>query len=119
MNLGHHLGSAIREQVRNPETARGYWHQLGQVTIERVRVVVEQLDPVRYESWQTQSDERTCPVCGALDGQVWREDEGFMPPVHDNCRCQRVYHHTEFRKRFIEQWKDVAVPRISWEWRTH
>lgn len=118
MNLGHTIGSTVREQVRETQSTRGYWHQLGQITIERVRTVVEALDPVRYEAWQTQEDERTCPICGQLDGHVWREGEGFSPPVHDNCRCERVYHHTEFRKRFIEQWQDITVPQFTWKWRT-
>ena len=121
MNLGHAIGVAIREQIREPSPSRsdavGYWHQLGQITYQRVRTVVEALDPVRYEKWHTQEDERTCPTCGQLDGQVWQEGEGFSPPVHDNCRCERLYHHTEFRKRLIEQWQDVAVPTFSWEWR--
>lgn len=117
MNLGHALGAAVREAVREPDHPRGYWHQIGSTTVERVRTMVQTLDPVRYEVWQTHADERTCPTCGALDSQVWPADDGFTPPIHDNCRCQRVYHHTEFRSRLIEQWQDVAVPRISWEWR--
>lgn len=122
MNLGHTIGTVVRDQVREATSARskslGVWHQVGQITIERVRTVVEELDPVRFEAWQTQEDERTCPICGQLDGQVWREGKGFSPPVHDNCRCERTYHHTEFRKRFVEQWQDVAVSRFGWEWRT-
>ena len=122
MNLGHQLGVAIRERVREPSPARsnaiGYWHQLGQLTYQRVRTVVEALDPVRYEMWHTQDDERTCPTCGQLNGRIWQEGEGFSPPVHDNCRCERVYHHTEFSRRLIEQWQDVAVPTFSWRWRT-
>lgn len=118
MNLGHTIGSAVLEQIRETHSPRGYWHQLGQITIERVRTVVEALDPVRYEVWRTQDDERTCPICGQLDGQIWPESEGFSPPAHDNCRCDRTYHHTEFRKRLIEQWQDIAIPHITWEWRT-
>lgn len=118
MNLGHIIGTHVREQIRQPESRAGTWHQIGQITMERVRTVVEELDPVRYEVWQTQNDERTCPICGQLDGVVWREGEGFSPPAHDNCRCQRLYHHTEFRKRFVEKWRDVAVPTFMWEWRT-
>ena len=122
MNLGHAIGTVVREQVREATSARadalGFWHQIGQITIERVRTVVEELDPVRHEIWHTQTDERTCPICGQLNGRIWPEGEGFSPPVHDHCRCQRTYHHTEFRKRLIEQWRDVAVSRFSWEWRT-
>ena len=119
MNLGHQLGSAVRDAVRDevqPPSRTGFWHEVGEVTIERVRTVVEALDPVRFEVWTTRDDERTCPICGQLDGTVWAEGEGFMPPVHDHCRCTRVYHHVEFRRRWVEEWRDVAATRITWEW---
>ena len=36
-------------------------------------------------------DERTCPVCGALDGKMFPVKEGRIgvnrPPMHPNCRC--------------------------------
>jgi hypothetical protein len=115
MNIGHQLGTAVREAVREHPPS-GFWHQIGEVTIERVRTVVEELDPVRHEVWETRDDERTCAICGQLDGLVWPGNEGFMPPLHDHCRCTRAYHHTEFRHRLIEQWRDVAVTRTSWEW---
>ena len=117
MNLGHVIGSHVRDAVREP-TRAGYWHEMGSITIRRVREVVERLDPVRYEAWVTRDDERTCPICGQLDGRIWQQGEGFVPPVHDHCRCTRTYHHTEFRTRLVEQWRDIAVPTISREWRS-
>ena len=117
MNLGHSIGSAVRETVRDA-TPNGAWHQLGSTAVVRVREVVERYDPIRHEVWITKDDERTCPICGLLNGRMWREGDGFVPPAHDHCRCVRQYHHTEFRKRFIEQWRDVAVPTVSWVWRT-
>ena len=115
MNLGHSIGSAVRDAVRE-QPARGFWHEVGSVSIERVRTVVERLDLIRYEAWETQDDERTCEICGPLDGTTWVAGEGFSPPIHDHCRCRREYHHTEFRRREIEAWRDIAVPRSSWEW---
>jgi SPP1 gp7 family putative phage head morphogenesis protein len=39
-------------------------------------------------------DERTCPVCGALDGQTFdvseRKAGSNYPPIHPNCRCTTV-----------------------------
>ena len=39
-------------------------------------------------------DERTCPVCGALDGKVFDRDDATVgvnyPPMHPNCRCTTV-----------------------------
>lgn len=123
MNLGHTIGTVVRDQVREATSARskslGVWHQVGQITIERVRTVVEELDPVRFEAWQTQTDERTCPICGQLHGVVWQEDEGFTPPVHDHCRCERVYHHLEFNRRTVEEWQQQLrwKTRTEWEWK--
>nr|WP_150959349.1 minor capsid protein [Aneurinibacillus sp. XH2] len=39
-------------------------------------------------------DERTCPICGGLDGHVFtfaeKETGVNIPPVHPNCRCTIV-----------------------------
>lgn len=35
-------------------------------------------------------DHRTCVVCGALDGKVFRVGEGPYPPFHTYCRCMRL-----------------------------
>ncbi|MCO5219558.1 MAG: phage head morphogenesis protein [Thermomicrobiales bacterium] len=90
MNLGQRLGAAVNAAV---PTRREPWREIG----ERVRVEVERLEPVVFEIWQTAADERTCPICGQLNGDIWKAGEGFSPPIHDHCRCQRVYHHTDFR----------------------
>lgn len=96
MNLGQILGAAARASVppRSSIVSR-----FGQAAGEQTREVLEALVSVRYEIWQTAEDERTCPICGQLSGEIWPEGEGFAPPLHDHCRCQRAYHHTEFRKR--------------------
>jgi hypothetical protein len=41
--------------------------------------------------WRTAEDERVCPECGPLDGQVWPEGEGPIPPLHNHCRCTREF----------------------------
>jgi SPP1 gp7 family putative phage head morphogenesis protein len=35
-------------------------------------------------------DTRTCPECGALDGNVYDLGVGLKPPIHWNCRCTTV-----------------------------
>lgn len=39
-------------------------------------------------------DERTCPVCGRLDGKIFDRDKAQVgvnyPPMHPNCRCTTV-----------------------------
>ncbi len=42
--------------------------------------------------WVTADDERTCPICGALDGRKVPMDAPFsngklLPPAHPSCRC--------------------------------
>lgn len=41
--------------------------------------------------WITEMDERTCDVCGPLDGEIFDVDGaqigGELPPVHPFCRC--------------------------------
>jgi len=37
--------------------------------------------------WMTMSDERTCPVCGLLDGRAFPVDKLSQGPAHPLCRC--------------------------------
>jgi hypothetical protein len=55
--------------------------------------------PVIWTRWVTREDERVCPECGPLDGLVWPEDNGPSTPLHNNCRCDRLYAFTTFRVR--------------------
>lgn len=53
------------------------------------------------KEWITADDERTCPVCGGMDGQVVdlhssfiSKADGqayFLPPAHPHCRCGVAY----------------------------
>jgi len=57
--------------------------------------------------------ERTCPICGALDGQVFNvsdKEEGVNYPVlHPNCRCTTVpYFEEDDIDRMFEQSSRVA-----------
>ncbi len=59
--------------------------------------------------WCTADDERTCEVCGALDGKSIEMDENFefstklpkshgttrVPPAHPHCRCTALYEEYE------------------------
>lgn len=46
-----------------------------------------------WEQWRTQFTEFTCARCAALDGALFRKGEGPRPPLHEHCRCRRVFHH--------------------------
>lgn len=37
--------------------------------------------------WYTALDERVCPVCGPMNGQVFEPDALLPLPAHPNCRC--------------------------------
>ncbi len=73
--------------------------------------------PVQWFAWQVAADERTCPECGALQGRIWPEDRpGPTPPLHVNCRCQVVPHHTEWRTRYVPTWQQRTVAGQAWAW---
>ena len=55
--------------------------------------------PIIWTRWATREDERVCPECGPLDGLVWPDDSGPSPPLHNNCRCERLYAFTLFQVR--------------------
>ena len=43
---------------------------------------------IRKVRWNTQRDERVCPICAPRDGQLYQiTDLGQFPPAHQNCRC--------------------------------
>ena len=56
-------------------------------------------------------DERTCPVCGSMDGRTFDLGERSMgtnyPPLHPNCRCTTV---ASLSKELTDRlFKDMAV----------
>lgn len=52
-----------------------------------------------WTRWETASDEKVCPICGPYAGHIWKKDDGPHPPLHPNCRCQRVYAFTTWTTR--------------------
>lgn len=45
---------------------------------------------VEKMEWMTMSDERTCPVCGPLDGKIFSADKFPPQPAHPFCRCTNL-----------------------------
>lgn len=75
----------------------------------------------RYEFVAT-FDERTCPVCGSLDGKTFPLDSKSVgtnyPPLHPNCRCTTVAALSKELKQklyddFEVKTKDGEVKRIN------
>jgi hypothetical protein len=81
-----------------------------------VRVLVTEIYGVPMERWTTHHDERTCPQCGALDGQTWERNDGEYPPAHTNCRCSRTYAYTDWRTREIVTWERQRHQVSIWTW---
>jgi len=53
------------------------------------------IPPNSKKRWMTAPDERTCPICRGIDGEIvdWEKDFSMgklMPTAHPNCRCTAV-----------------------------
>jgi len=83
-----HAGSKVftkaqyrMEMIARTEVLRA--HNQGRIKFHQ-QVGVQKLE------WITMEDERTCPVCGGLDGKVFDTDHFPNQPAHPNCRCTSV-----------------------------
>lgn len=48
-------------------------------------------DVLKGWRWQATNDDRTCPICGDLDGKVFSFKDGRNPPpAHPSCRCTAI-----------------------------
>lgn len=52
--------------------------------------------PVMVKRWLTARNERVCPICGAVHGEIVPMDGTFtigkdLPPAHPNCQCKIQY----------------------------
>lgn len=72
--------------------------------------------PHRFEAWSTNYSLGTCPICANLDGAIWEEGTGDTPPAHPNCRCSRIYHHTEYEIRWHLEYRTTWEQIISIQW---
>lgn len=82
--------------------------------LETVRVVY----PVEFYRFVVYGDERTCPECGAWHGTTWEEGyDPVAPPLHVNCRCEVVHAWTEWRVRYVDEWRLRWFSWSEWEWR--
>ncbi len=66
------------EMIARTEVLRA--HNQGRIKFHR-EVGVQRLE------WMTMEDERTCPVCGGLDGKQFDIDKFPSIPAHPRCRC--------------------------------
>lgn len=84
--------------ARNQLARQTVFDQVAQIAIsivdDIITVVHRALEAEVWTRWETASDEKVCPICGPYAGRVWRAADGPHPPLHPNCRCQRVYAYT-------------------------
>lgn len=94
------------------------WNLVSQVVETAIWVLetVAEIYPLAWEQWITHRDERVCPECGPLEGERWEAGDGPYPPLHTNCRCARAVAFTEWRTRWVEQWRLERTRTVSWEW---
>lgn len=69
------------EMIARTEVLRA--HNQGRIKFYQ-QVGVQKLE------WMAVEDERMCPVCGGLDGQVFDIDKFPNIPAHPLCRCQSL-----------------------------
>jgi hypothetical protein len=93
-------GSTTRSEAtsRNLFSRQTIFDQVAQSAVsivdDVITVVHRALEAEVWTRWETASDENVCPICGPYAGRVRRATDGPHPPLHPNCRCQRVYAFT-------------------------
>lgn len=69
------------EMITRTEVLRA--HNMGRIKFHQ-QIGIEKLE------WMTMADERTCPVCGPLDGKKYSIDKFPQQPNHPLCRCTNL-----------------------------
>ncbi|MEK9722309.1 MAG: minor capsid protein [Rhodospirillaceae bacterium] len=96
---GESIDDAVRRLERVTEAGRAKLETTARTAIqtasnqaaaESYRRNADVLDGVR---WLATLDDRTCPQCGPLDGEVMDSQRPrLVPPLHPNCRCVLAPH---------------------------
>lgn len=65
--------------------------------------------------WITEIDDRTCPVCSAMDGEVFNMDNSEiganLPPLHPFCRCSIAAYFDEADEKWYN--KDEVLGKFG------
>lgn len=58
----------------------------------RAGVLIDDYVEEKLEGWKWVAafDERTCDICGKLDGKVFKKNEFPTYPAHPRCRCAKI-----------------------------
>lgn len=81
------LGTTTREAEAIVRTAANHVSNSAALDVYRANA-----DVVSKVEWTSALDGRTCPECGAMDGESWALDDPALrrPPLHPNDRCIMV-----------------------------
>ncbi|MFV0351218.1 MAG: minor capsid protein [Oscillospiraceae bacterium] len=75
---------------------------------------------VKEYEYQARLSEKTCAVCGALDGKHFaveeRQEGSNAPPLHPNCHCITVEHDPEEALDWINSGKEMPHRMTYEEW---
>jgi len=67
---------------------------------------------VKRVKWMAVGDERTCPVCGGLDGKEYNIDNVPPIPAHPACRCTTVAARARVCKETLKAYSDLHTDDI-------
>jgi len=79
------------------------------------------IDPASLKMWMTAKDERTCDICGPMDGEVvpWNglfsTGDKVAGRVHPHCRCSMVMLPPDGKGQSFKQDYDLLNEVIGWD----
>lgn len=79
------------------------------------------MDPASLKMWMTAKDERTCDICGPMDGEVvpWNglfsTGDKIAGRVHPHCRCSMVMLPPDGKGQSFKQDYDLLNEVIGWD----
>ena len=133
------LGKGVKDIAREVASDCNveYKHALRLVTTESGHIANEatfdsyQEHGIEQYQYVADLSERTCPICGSLDGEIFKlseKEEGInYPEMHPNCRCTTVAYYepdelsdmlstTRIAKDAEGNWFDVPDDMTYKEW---
>jgi len=73
---------------------------------------------VKYKQWLTAYDDRVCPECDSMNGEVTPIGQSFssgelMPPLHPNCRCTAIPYTKEVKMAFTDDYQPSRELKVK------
>ena len=95
--LGFEAGESIPTIARRVESVFQFNNDVRAKRIARTEVITasnwgaeqgyKESGVVEKVEWFAALDERLCPICDDLHGNLYPLGSGYRPPAHVNCRC--------------------------------